>query len=220
MEAGADRRRAWERRWQQRRPSEPRWFRPKPPPEFVRLLEGTELPNGAALDLGCGAGIVTAHLARRFRPAVGMDIALGAVQQARRHARAAGLSPAFVHAEAPILPFRSEAFAFVFDRGCLLNIRRKLWPKYFREVERVLKPRGMLQVYGRTLPPLFSRLGMRLRVKRLVRRRAGHFPDRAPTSMTILTATYAKRSGPGLRGKQPYSLFRKEFAGKLDAEVD
>lgn len=118
------------------------------------FLERADLPPGPAADLGCGGGVATAYLSSRFPLAVGLDVATGAVSQAKELARARGARCPFVLAEVPAMPFRDGAFAFLFDRGCLQSVPRQRWRAYFTEVARLLRPRGVLQVYvsraGRT----------------------------------------------------------------------
>jgi SAM-dependent methyltransferase len=171
-------RRRWEDQWQRHRGAEFHWYLSEPPPELVRLVEDGRIPlGGAALDLGCGPGVATSYLAASFHPAVGLDIAQGAVVEARSRARGENRDPSFLVAEAPVLPFRTGAFSFVFDRGCLQAIPRQAWERYFREVDRVLAPGGMLQLYvskaARQFPPLLSGRGIRLRLRWLRGKRGG-----------------------------------------------
>jgi SAM-dependent methyltransferase len=161
----------WEGRWRRQRPDEFQFHISEPPEELVALVEPGGLPDGAALDLGCGAGIPTAYLAGFFRPTVGLDIALAATLAARQVAEERGVEPAFVVAEAPILPFREEAFVLVFDRGgCLQHMPRPAWPRYFWEVKRILKPGGMLQLF------IHRKAGLRTRAWLRALRR-GHRPQ-------------------------------------------
>lgn len=123
------------------------------------------MPPGPAADLGCGGGVATSYLSARFPFAVGLDVATGAVSQARELAHVRGSRCSFVLAEVPSMPFREGAFAFLFDRGCLQSVPRERWRAYFAEVARLLKPRGMLQVYvsragaGRLRPRLRRMVG-------------------------------------------------------------
>ena len=135
-----------ERRWRSRQGPEFPWYLPGPPPQLVALLKDGEFPDGPSLDLGCGSGVATLHLARRFRPAVGVDLALAAIQQAARQANEEHSPARFVLADVPWLPFGSGAFAFVFDRGCLQVVPKESWSAYFAEVERLLKPGGIFQM--------------------------------------------------------------------------
>jgi len=139
----------WEHRWAGKTGPEFDWYRPDPPVQLRELLERGECPTGAALDVGCGSGVMTAYLATYFRPAVGVDIAHAAVAQA--HATDwQGSTLEFAVAEVPLLPFRDQSFALVFDRGCLQNVDRRHWAEYFREVARLLRPGGLLQLFCST----------------------------------------------------------------------
>jgi ubiquinone/menaquinone biosynthesis C-methylase UbiE len=110
---------------------------------------------------------------------VGLDVAFGALAQARHRLQAEGVTGSFVLAEAPVLPFRSSAFALVFDRGCLQAIPREGWPTYFREVARVLRGGGVLQLFcskpTKRFPPLLSYRGVRARLRWFLGRRGPQF---------------------------------------------
>lgn len=159
--------RTWERKWRQHGASEFAWETEEPPAELSRLLETGALPAGAGLDLGCGAGAATSHISRFLAPTVGVDVAMEALHRARSLARETGAAPTFTLAEAPTLPFRDGVFALIFDRGCLHNIARPLWPAYFREIDRLLAPGGMFQLFvvRPTLPPPLSLGGIRVRLR-------------------------------------------------------
>ncbi len=175
----------WERRWSEKGLDEFGWYLEEPPPELIRLLEAGGLPKGAAVDLGCGPGVATAYLAQFFRPAIGVDIVLEAVRQATGVAAKKGVSPSFLVAAAPILPFRAERFALVFDRGCLQHVPKEAWSTYFREVERLLVPGGTFELFCsrpmKNLPPAISVRGARSRMGWLLgrRRRGSQFLSHA-----------------------------------------
>lgn len=161
---GSERRELWERRWQQREGSDFDWHRDTMPVQLVELLSTAAFPPGAALDLGCGDGVVTWHLSKTFQPVVGVDIAFGAVARAARCAPSEPPVPCFAVMDAARPGFRSAGFAFVFDRGCLQNLPQSAWPAYFREVERMLIDGGLLQLFcckaAKDSPPLLSRAGL------------------------------------------------------------
>jgi SAM-dependent methyltransferase len=159
-------RQRWEVLWRRRAGPELEFYQPEPPQQLSRLLEEVPLPPGGALDVGCGPGVVTAFLARSFRPAVGQDISHNALRRARDRVRDEKGTAAFVVAEAPVLPFGAERFALVFDRGCMHNIPPTEWPRYLQEAERVLLPGGVLQLLFANLvrPP---RRRWRRRLRRL-----------------------------------------------------
>jgi SAM-dependent methyltransferase len=132
-------RRWWEEQWAA---SDPRfgWYVAEAPSELVDLLDSGVVPEGTALDVGCGDGIFTSYLARRFGPAVGVDVAMPAVRRAV--AREDGGRAHYAVAAAPDLPFGRDAFALVLDRGCMHLIPPRLYGRYLEAVERVLRPGG------------------------------------------------------------------------------
>jgi ubiquinone/menaquinone biosynthesis C-methylase UbiE len=184
--APVDPKEGWERRWRGRRGPEFHWFTERAPKQLDMLIEGESLLRGRALDLGCGPGVITSHLARAFPLAFGIDIAHEAVEEAsRRQGPSDVAAPLFAVADAVRLPFTDGSFVFVFDRGCLQNTPRAAWPAYFREVERVVAPGGTFQVLAsnpsrslRDFPQSWvSRRGLRKRVLWLLGKRAGFEVD-------------------------------------------
>jgi SAM-dependent methyltransferase len=208
----------WETRYRERDLSEFFWYQAEAPLELSRLMEGESRPgSGAALDLGCGPGHVTTYLSRYLEPAVGVDIAFAAVSQAKRLAAEQGSSARFAVVEAPDLPFRSEAFGLVFDRGCLQAIPRSAWPKYFQEVERLLRPGGQLWLYCSTVADarVASRRGLRLMARRLLGRKPRRSLSEAivrhlPASLeTVEIEDRTFRTPAGRNRLLVYGLFRK-----------
>jgi SAM-dependent methyltransferase len=124
--------------------------------------------------------VITAFLASVFRPAVGLDVAPGAIDQARARTDGLGLPASYVVAEAPTLPFRDGAFALVVDRGCIHSILRPEWAAYVREVARVLKPGGAFHLYyARPVRPRGTLGRLRARAAVLIGRRAPALLSRA-----------------------------------------
>jgi SAM-dependent methyltransferase len=208
----------WETRYQQRDVSEFFWYRPEPPDELRQLMEGDSRPTeGAALDLGCGPGHLTIYLSKYLQPAVGVDIALAAVSKARDLAKEQGSRASFGVAEAPDLPFRSGAFGLVFDRGCLQAIPHSAWPKYFSEVNRMLRPGGHLWLYCSTVahPKTFSKRGLRQMAGKLTGKRepaslSENIARHLPQSLETLELEDRQFRSPAGRDRLlVYGLFRK-----------
>lgn len=215
----------WEGRWE--RPAATFDFHvDEVPQKLVQLLESGTLPKGRALDLGCGASIITTRIARDFSPTLGIDYAFGALVQAKRLPANAVHPPAFCVADAAALPLVPGSFMFVFDRGCLQNLLQPQWPSYFREVDRVLHPGGMFQLFCSRpcvrLPPLLSVNGLRARVRwyrhvaRVKRRRGSPFPTQAdirrllPSSLQILQLEDVSfRTNTGRQRIMTQGVFRK-----------
>jgi ubiquinone/menaquinone biosynthesis C-methylase UbiE len=177
------------------------------------------LPTGAAVDLGCGGGVAAVTVARTRGPVVGLDIAPGAVSQARARARGEGAAVAFVVGEVPLFPFRSQAFALVFDRGCLQNIRPRGWGTYFAEIARLLRPRGVLQLYVSRADTASGLSGLVRRVARAVTRKGGASSARPDAVRRLLSAGLEVEemrefpfSGTGSHRTFLYALIRKRAA--------
>lgn len=172
-----DRRGDWEQRWQTQEGDRFVWNLESVPARLDTLLADRDLPVGAALDVGCGNGVVTARLAQHLSPSIGLDIAFGAVVQARDKAVQEGAGATFLVGDAARLPLRAGTIALLFDRGCLQNLPRQHWPNYFGEVERLLTTGGVLQLFCsraiKDFPPLLTKSGIKARQRWLRGRRPG-----------------------------------------------
>lgn len=62
------------------------------PTRFEFITEFANLHGIKALDVGCGGGIISEGLAKRGADTTGVDLAIGALEVAREHAKATGLS--------------------------------------------------------------------------------------------------------------------------------
>jgi SAM-dependent methyltransferase len=212
----------WERKWATNPDAGFDWFLGEAAPaELVEILGRTDLPHGAGLDVGCGAGSITVRIAERFRPAVGFDITMSAVRQAVTRA-APGIS--FLVAASPDFPFPDHAFAFIFDRGCLQHVPRASWPAYFASVDRMLAPGGLVELLipGQPRPAPFSMRGIRARLARIRRRRGGSrmasmsrsIERHVPSGMLVETMdTYPVRLPSGIVRLFTHAVLRKPAAG-------
>ena len=109
---------------------------------------GWPRPGQSVLDLGCGAGFDTVLAARRAGPAgrvIGVDMTPDMIARARHNADRLGLSHvAFVLAEADRLPIPDASVDLVISNGVFNLCLDK--PGVLREVSRVLRPGGRLQM--------------------------------------------------------------------------
>ncbi|MFC3076405.1 class I SAM-dependent methyltransferase [Shinella pollutisoli] len=122
------------------------YLSPGGPEEVDRVLSGLDLAGKRVLDFGCGAGGITLHIARTYRPAeiVGYDVEAPVIFRARAAAEATGLEDVarFVASPPGRLPFADGSFDVVFSKDAMIHVPDKEW--LFAELFRVLKPGGTL----------------------------------------------------------------------------
>lgn len=160
---------------------------PTPAPWSARWPGAT--PAGPRSRSRVRPGTATAELSARFGFVVGLDYVFPAVAQAQRRLESDGRAASFVVADASTPPFRPGSFSFVFDRGCLQNIPRDRWLTYFEQTERILAPRGVLQLLcSRTTgrASVFSRAGLKTRLHSMLGKPAGPpGPQPGPATLQV-----------------------------------
>jgi SAM-dependent methyltransferase len=110
----------------------------------IRALDPA-MPLGNALDFGCGAGRLTAALARHFARATGVDISDTMVALARQHC--AEQRVRFVcNARPDLRIFPDHSFDLVYSRITLQHIAPRYTRRYLGEFVRILAPGGILSV--------------------------------------------------------------------------
>jgi phosphoethanolamine N-methyltransferase len=121
------------------------YLSPGGPEEVDRVVEGLPLAGKVLLDIGCGAGGVTLHLAEKhgLAHATGYDVERPVIEAARSHAAALGLCGRahFVQVPPGPLPFPDAGFDVVFSKDALLHVPDK--ESLFAEIFRVLRPGGV-----------------------------------------------------------------------------
>lgn len=121
------------------------YLSPGGPEEVDRVLAGLSLTGKRVLDIGCGSGGITLHLASRHGAghATGFDVEGPVIGAAIRRAKDAGLSDKldFVHGAPGPLPFADGAFDVVFSKDALLHVPDK--DTLFADIFRVLAPGGV-----------------------------------------------------------------------------
>lgn len=114
------------------------------------LVEGSgdtpALPQGRALDLGCGTGDASIYLARHGWKVTGVDFVEKALEKAR--AKSANLSIDFIGADVTHLSEAGigEDFRLIVDNGCLHNMSDGDRDAYAREVTAVAAPDARLLI--------------------------------------------------------------------------
>jgi ubiquinone/menaquinone biosynthesis C-methylase UbiE len=138
--------RRWEQTWRDNPPETLPWEEGHAAPVLVELVEGKQVPPGAALDICCGTGANAAYLAQRGFEASGKDISSTAVAHARNRAQREGVRIDLRSGDAVRLPYPDAAFSFVFDRGCFHSIAPADREDFIRGLHRVLKAGGRYQL--------------------------------------------------------------------------
>lgn len=83
-------------------------------------IDGLALPPGSrVLEVGCGAGFMSIELARRGSRVDAIDSTEGMLEQARRHAEAAGVTLSLSIADVTALSFDDDAFDLVVALGVI-----------------------------------------------------------------------------------------------------
>ena len=156
----------------------------------LRWVRELELTDGAcALDIGCGAGLLSVELARLGMSVTGTDSSPEMVRSACANAERNGLQDRIrvQEADAHRLPFDADAFQLVTLLGLLPWLHDA--PSAVRELGRVLAPGGTILVtadnlrrLNRVVEPRENPLMSPLRpVKRALARSAGERPHSAPS---------------------------------------
>lgn len=114
---------------------------------FKNLVSGpSALPSGTALDIGCGTGDTTIYLAQHGFQVTGVDYIAKPLLEAAAKARAKGVSPKFIQADATTLASAGigTAFSLIVDNGCLHGMSAADRDAYVREITTLAAPNGRL----------------------------------------------------------------------------
>lgn len=120
------------------------YLSPGGPEEVARLLDGLDLSGATVVDIGCGAGGITAALARDYGAArvIGLDVEPEVVAHSRRIAERAGVADRVEirEVEPGPIPLPDGTMDFVFSKDSIVHIPDK--ETLAADAFRVLKPGG------------------------------------------------------------------------------
>jgi ubiquinone/menaquinone biosynthesis C-methylase UbiE len=114
-----------------------------------RLIDQAELSRGQrVLEVGCGTGSLLVAIGRRHRAVdlVGLDPDPKALARAARKARRAGIPVRLDRGFSDALPYDAASFDRVFSSFMYHHVPAREKPAMFREIARVLKPGGRLEL--------------------------------------------------------------------------
>ena len=121
------------------------WPEAGPTPQVAALAARAGSGRGkTALDLGCGEGRHTILLARMGYDVTAFDLEPLALEKARAAVRKSGLTARYQAGDALHPGFDDGAFDLVLDYGCFHHVVTRDWPRYRRQIARILKPGGHL----------------------------------------------------------------------------
>lgn len=122
----------------------PGFLSPGGPEEVAGILRGLDVAGKTVLDIGCGAGGITAIIARDYGAArvVGIDVEATVCGLARDHAESRGVSDRVEirQVEPGPLPFDDGAFDIVFSKDSIIHVPDK--EALARDAFRILRPGG------------------------------------------------------------------------------
>lgn len=99
-------------------------------------------PHGsAALEVGCGGGILCEEIARMGFETTGIDPSAQSLHIAVTHAKTSGLNIRYEQGTGEALPFRDNSYDVIFCCDVLEHVRDL--PSVISEISRVLKPGGL-----------------------------------------------------------------------------
>ena len=159
--------------------------------DFAQAVKATELPVGLnlkILEIGCGAGRMTATLARRFGSVVAVDVAPKFIDMARIHSRANNVDFRVLDGES-LEPVANGKYDVVFAYEVFHYLEPQVLRRYIADAHKLLKPGGTLAVQFNT-----QAVSLRTHASRLVRRTLHHLGVRHwrgwPTAPQFCHRTY------------------------------
>jgi len=132
-------------------------IRPEHPPaivdsvlSFLKVKYGG--PLSLAVDVGCGSGMSTHNLFGKFDSILGVDLSTAMIEQAKHKFGQTHPAAVFKVSKAETLPVQATSAQMVLVGRAIHYFDQK---SFFREVERILVPNGVVAYYSVHFPTVF-----------------------------------------------------------------
>jgi ubiquinone/menaquinone biosynthesis C-methylase UbiE len=107
-------------------------------------LNAMHLNNGIFLDLGTGPGTQAMELAKKGFDVIGSDISGTVIERNKIMYETQYHNIKFVVDNILYSDFKENYFDYIFDRGCFHVFSEEDRPKYYNQIKRILKQKGIL----------------------------------------------------------------------------
>ena len=111
---------------------------------LLATLDHLYRPEWKALDIGCGIGRVLKPLAAHFRYLAGVDVSSEMITKSKEWLRGLGNVETCETSGVDLNPFPSDHFDLVYSYVTFQHMPRPVFERYLEEINRVLKPQGIL----------------------------------------------------------------------------
>ena len=120
------------------------WYNEELDFDLEEKLNAMQLHNGILLDLGTGPGTQAMHLAKKGFDVIGSDISETVIKRNKIIYENKYQNIKFVVDNILDSNFKDNYFDYVFDRGCFHVFSGEDRPKYYNQIKRILKQKGIL----------------------------------------------------------------------------
>ncbi|MFK4565478.1 class I SAM-dependent methyltransferase [Enterococcus sp. UD-01] len=135
--------------YKEKKPSQHEWVSGTANPELVSLVFNEKIPNSSKiLEIGCGIGSESTFLAVRGMNVTAMDISESAIQTATKIADLYGVKVHWKVGNILTVDLLENHYDVITDQGCFHHLSNDEREIYVKQVNKALKPGGMLLIRG------------------------------------------------------------------------
>ena len=120
------------------------WYNEELDFDLEEKLNAMQLNTGIFLDLGTGPGTQAMQLAKKGFDVIGSDISETVIKRNKIIYKNKYPNLEFVVDNILDSDFKDNYFDFIFDRGCFHVFSGEDRPKYYNQIKRILKQKGIL----------------------------------------------------------------------------